>query len=273
MKFDGNISRDLGIDYHSFSEVFKDGKIIERYTLSEKATPEVEKILSKYDNIKLVKNGASYRYAPEIKYDVIYISIDSESESFESFEEEHLGMVIENTPEINTLLDNEINSLNEVKVDQFARLTEAINMANSLALYYKQLQVECPENSEIFSKMSSEIIEQTNKLQGLINFNQEVSTTSILAIASEDMKTGITEDDPRMLQFRKIILDKIKNHPDLSEEESQDFINELEFEDIGEMVGFYDEEGPDIDETLSSVSNMEKAADDYISAVMVNFKE
>ena len=76
-------------------------------------------------------------------------------------------------------LNKELGLDPEESLSRFAQITSAINMANNLALYYKQLQVEDEDHSDIYERMSKEIIDQVNKLQGLVNFNEELDSTHI----------------------------------------------------------------------------------------------
>ena len=180
MKFYGNPSAQLGLDYHAFGEVEnQDGSITLRFVLSNTPTEEQEELISKYENLKLVKDGAKYRYAPEQRYAVLYqnlpVGYEDEEESdvaVEEFVEDDEYLAISE-------LDKELGLDPEESLSRFAKITSAINMANNLALYYKQLQVEDEDYSDIYERMSKEVIDQVNKLQGLVNFNEELDHTHI----------------------------------------------------------------------------------------------
>lgn len=279
MKFNGNPSADLGIDYHSFSEIKKDGKIVERYTLSEKVTPEVEDTLSRYENVKLVKNGASYRYAPEIKYDVLYISKEVESEEpveegFESFEDEHLGVISANDEVgIIDLLNEEVSGLKEQEeTERFAKISSAVNMANNLALYYKELSSEFPGNSEFLEEFEKQLITQSTQLQGLLTA-QENAPIATAGESVEDLPSEIV-----------IELDEAEQAELADSEDENDFISDLltvntgflhkgfnyEFLEQGKKIRCYDITWDSTDEDMAEESaldqNQEREAYNWLNS-------
>lgn len=186
MKFNGNPSVDLGLDYHDFSNFEKNGQVIIRYVLSDKLTFEKISELQKYENIKIVRDGATYRYAPEIKYDVLYISVEDDSED-------------ESIPAEENLEDTDLESVDlEAKVnetDEFASLVSAITLANNLAVYYKELSNTYPDNSELFNDFSDQLTLQASQLQELVSSQPNVDPGREDSIANEEIVGGNKEEE------------------------------------------------------------------------------
>ena len=183
MEFKGNLSTDLGLEYHSFSEVERDGNLVTRYLLSSPVDSETLEKLSEYDNVKLIKNGASHRYAPEIKYDVLYVSAPSVGDE-ESLPSEYLESTEElSEDEVLSKLDLEVSGVDNEQEDlaKYAAITSAMNELNSLILLYKTLSAQYPEYSQLFDDLVSESEVQLGKLTSTIN-NPETSKNMITGV-------------------------------------------------------------------------------------------
>lgn len=189
MKFNGNPSTDLGLEYHTFSETERDGKIVTRYTLSTPVDLEKEAEISKYENVKLVRNGASHRYAPEIKYDVLYVAEDPDyEEEVESNPTADYLTAEEELEEAEILsqLDSEIfdNGLKEVEnLNKYASVTSAMAEVNNQILLYKSLSNQFPEDKPLFDDLVSECEIQLGKLSSLVSSPE----------TSENMEKGVEE--------------------------------------------------------------------------------
>lgn len=183
MKFNGNPSVDLGLDYHASSNFEKNGQVIIRYVLSDRLTSEKISELQKYENIKIVRDGATYRYAPEIKYDVLYISVNDDSE------EESIS-VEENLEDGDLDLETKVNETNE-----FASLVSAITLANNLAVYYKELSNTYPDNSGLFEDFSNQLTLQASQLQELVSGQSNGDLGREDSIANEGIVGGNKEEE------------------------------------------------------------------------------
>jgi hypothetical protein len=293
MKFNGNPSADLGLEYHTFSETERDGKTVVRYTLSTPVDSEKEAELSKYENVKLVRNGASHKYAPEIKYDILYVAEDPDYEEPE-----------ENNPtadylradeeieddEINEKLNCEIIGVDVDEttfenVSKYASVTSAMAEVNNQILLYKSMASQFPEDSQLFENLISECEVQLGKLSSLVSTpetseNMEkgleegrVLSGEITANESfEDEHLGDIgevdeinwDEDDRFSKMRDLVFDKVNNSKVLSEEDKKGFFEEIKFESLAEFLGFYEGEFDPV-EVLSSPEKMEEIANDYLA--------
>lgn len=150
-----------GIEYHNSDEITKDGVAVERYVLSKPLTPEQEQDLGQYENIRLSKGGCKYKYDPNIKYDVLYIT--TQNEGGEEAAEEDLDEA-----EILNQLDTEIESDGQSFME-ISTASAGISLVNSLLLYAKEAQVNFPENAEVFEKIAQDCANHLGLLQSIIN--------------------------------------------------------------------------------------------------------
>lgn len=101
MIFEGNIASDLGINYHTYQEALdtKKNEVVIRYLLEEPLTFEQLGKISRYENFDYKKEGATYKYAPEIKYDVLYVKTGKTPEEyFGTGEDEDVEEAIDEPP-------------------------------------------------------------------------------------------------------------------------------------------------------------------------------
>lgn len=160
MKFEGNLYSDLGISYF-FTEDRKDvktGKVIERHLVDYPLTEEEVDRLSRYDNIRVIKGGATYRYAPEQKYDVVDIFVEDTPEAEESYDEA-IGI---DEPEILDRLDKEIGG-----VDGIAQLSGLISQLDSLVITTNSLSEMFFGSSEIFKEFAGCLSNYIKEFQDL----------------------------------------------------------------------------------------------------------
>ena len=278
MKFNGNPSTDLGLEYHSFSESERDGKLVTRYTLSTPVDSEKEAELSKYDNVKLVRNGASHRYAPEIRYDVLYVAEDPRYEE-----------PVENNPtadyldagegldeyEVNEKLNSEIIDKNEntfEDIGKYASVTSAMAEVNNQILLYRSMAENLISECEVqLGKLSSLVStpETSENMEKGLEEGRVLSGELTANESFEDEHLGYVEDhdwdnDERFSKVREIVFDRIKNSEVLTDSDKKEFFDEIKFESLAEFLGFYSGEF-DPEEVLSSPEKMEEIADDYLS--------
>ena len=294
MKFNGNPSTDLGLEYHTFSETERDGKTVTRYTLSTPVNSEKEAEISKYENVKLVRNGASHRYAPEIKYDVLYISEDPDSTDDDLDESNPTADYLEasedlDEDELNSQLNDELfepESGDLVEISKYASVTSAMAGINSQILMYKTMINQFPEDSSLYENLISECEVQLGKLSSLVSTPEtsdnmakglaegEALTSETPATESfEDEHLGEVEDhptdeidwdeDPRFEPLRSLVYEKVRNSKILTEEAKKGFFDEIEFESLAEFLGLYDEEDPE--GILASPEKMEEMANNYLA--------
>lgn len=174
MKFVGNPSRDLGIEYHSFLEIPQDdGSVVVRYVLSKPITESQKSELSKYDNVRILEKGATYKYAPEIKYDVLYIT-ESPDDSYQEeatedfMEGEEITYDYDDPEEVLQKLEEEIKKDN-FNSDRFSQVTGCIDQINNLVVIYKSLGEAFPELKELFDELIQTELANMEKLQSIKN--------------------------------------------------------------------------------------------------------
>lgn len=170
MKLLGNPSAELGIDYHSFSEHPQgDGTVVVRYVLCKPLTRDQVEKLKEYSNVKFSKDGATYKYAPEIKYDVLYIT-ESIQDEFEEDATEDLEQQTfsdeDDSDEVLRLLDEDISGFNP---DKFVQVAGCIDQVNNLILLYKQMGEMFPESKELFNSLVETELLSLDKLQAIKN--------------------------------------------------------------------------------------------------------
>lgn len=197
MKFNGNPSIDLGLDYHTFSETERDGKVVVRYTLSSPVSSEKEAELSKYENVKLVRGGASHRYAPEIKYDVLYVAEDPEGGEVE--EEAEGNPTAEYLRADEDLDENEVMGRLDLEImgpeedlSRYASITSAMSEVNSLIFLYKSLANQFPSDKPLFDNLTAECEVQLGKLSSLVN-SEEIASNMAKGLAEGE---ALIEGDP-----------------------------------------------------------------------------
>lgn len=161
MRFDGNIS-ELGFEYHASSEKHnEDGTTTVRWVLTKKPTEEQKAELDKYENLKLVENGAQYRYDPHLVWDVIY-----QNTTVEEPEEEP---VTEDLVEDPTDYSEAVWVDNEFGGSIYDQVLPAMQVANSLKTQYEELAKNFPNNSELFNDLAKNCQEQLDQLATVLN--------------------------------------------------------------------------------------------------------
>lgn len=292
MKFTGNPSADLGIDYHAWAERDNgDGTYTVRYTISDKLTDEQIRELSQYENIKVVKDGAQMRYAPEIKYDVLYIRYDEEPEDGIATEDLEPESEYEDENSLMTALDDEVGVPSTPNDDsRYAILAQGVSLENDSIIYYNQLKEMFPEDSQVIQDIIDEELKHVGQLQALMNKNPNVLQNFSKGIKEgEKQIAGIPDadpdsateaiggyEDPRFKDLEDLVVKKIQESI-LDEETKEDTIDDIRINGIDEYMGYLDDDG-DIDMSkaeadLKDEASMNKAADDYVSLVVKAYSE
>ena len=170
----------LGLDYHGFTEITFQGEPAVRYVLSKNATPDQLKEIEKYENLKYVPNGATYKYAPEIKYPVLYV-IGKDEEGAEEVAEE--ADVVPLTDEETIHADgDEVISSPEDPVDDYtpdsntklAMVNAVSSETNSLIMAIDNLEDCFPEYTDLFTEMKGNLANMLGQLQGLMTKIPEI---------------------------------------------------------------------------------------------------
>ena len=213
----------LGIDYHASSEfTTKDGRRGVRFILSHKLTPEQEKELKEYENAEIKPDAATYKYAPEIKYDVLYVFNDgeeAEAEAEESFID-LLNAEVENHPD-NTAGDPVVTKLEvsqpqeDNSLEEYVAINSAVSMASSAILLYKELAERFPENKEVFDNLAAEREVEIGKLTALAsdstkeNMQDGIEQGEALS-ATEDLENN---QSPAETKFIELLKEVMKDDP------------------------------------------------------------
>lgn len=292
MKFMGNPSADLGIDYHAWAERDNgDGTYTVRYTVSDKLTNEQVRELSQYENIKVVKDGAQMRYAPEIKYDVLYIRYDEEPEDGIATEDIEPEPEYEDENSLMAALDEEVGIPSAPGEDaRYAILAQGVSLENDSIVYYNQLKEMFPEDSQVIQDIIDEELKHVGQLQALMNKNPNVSQNfskgiqegekQIAGIPGADSSSATEAldgyDDPRFQTLEDIVVKKLQESA-LDEETKEDTIDDIRINGIDEYMGYLDEEG-DIDMSkaeadLKDEASMNKAAEEYVNWLVKSYSE
>lgn len=280
----------LGIEYHSSGEIHKeDGSTEVRYVLSKVLTQEQLEKIRRYDNVRYVPNGATYRYSPEIKYPVLYVSYtadewgDGDEEAEESFEEIQSENLDEDS--VMSQLNSEIEGDDQIR--KFNSLTGAINMANSLASFYNQLKAEFPQHSDIFDSMIAVEVENTGKLQSILNEDPnignnftkglegevqeeipveeaiEVNQSSIFPIDgySKESAARLLTEDEEEYRLRLAVFNRIESSQSISTDLKKNLVEEIMYESIYEFTGVEEDQ-------IGTLSDGEitRLADEYVKS-------
>ena len=161
MRFDGNIS-ELGFEYHVSSEKpNEDGTTTIRWVLTKKPTEEQKIELDKYENLKLVENGAQYRHDPHQVWDVIYQNLEPEKEIEEG---EEIA-----TEEVEEDTSDEVWGDQEFGGSIYDRILPAMEVANNLKSQYQELAKLFPESSELFEDLANSCQSQLDQLATVLN--------------------------------------------------------------------------------------------------------
>ena len=292
MKFTGNPSADLGIGYHAWAEKDNgDGTYTVRYTLSKKLTNEQIEELSQYENIKVVKDGAQLRYAPEMKYDVLYIRYDEEPEDEVATEDIEPESEYEDENSLIDAIDEEVGIPSTPNDDsRYAILAQGVSLENDSIIYYNQLKEMFPEDSQVIQDIIDEELKHVGQLQALMNKNPNVLQNFSKGIEEgEKQIAGIPDadpdsateaiggyKDPRFKDLEDLVVKKIQESI-LDEETKEDTIDDIRINGIDEYMGYLDDDG-EIDTSraeadLKDEASMNKAADDYVSLVVKVYSE
>ena len=292
MKFTGNPSVDLGIGYHAWAEKDNgDGTYTVRYTVSDKLTNEQIRELSQYENIKVVKDGAQMRSAPEIKYDVLYIRYDEEPEDEVATEDLEPESEYEDENSLMAALDEEVETPSAPGEDaRYAILAQGISLENDSIIYYNQLKEMFPEDSQVIQDIIDEELKHVGQLQALLNKNPNVLQNFSKGIKEgEKQIAGVPDadpdsatealmgyEDPRLKKLEDLVVKKLQEST-LDEEIKEDTIEDIYINGIEEYMGYLDEEG-DIDmskaETdLKDEASMDKAAEEYVNWLVKSYSE
>lgn len=160
MRFDGNIS-ELGFEYHATSETATPEARVIRWVLSKKATEDQEKEIAKYENLKLVRDGARYRYDPHQVWDVVYQNLEPENETEE---DEEIA-----TEEVEEDISDEVWEDQEFGGSIYDRILPAMEVANNLKSQYQELAKLFPESSELFEDLANSCQSQLDQLATVLN--------------------------------------------------------------------------------------------------------
>lgn len=292
MKFTGNPSADLGIGYHASAEKDNgDGTYTVRYTVSDKLTDEQVRELSQYENIKVVKDGAQMRSAPEIKYDVLYIRYDEEPEDETATEDIEPESEYEDENSLMAALDEEVGIHSTPGEDaRYAILAQGVSLENDSIVYYNQLKEMFPEDSQVIQDIIDEELKHVGQLQALMNKNPNVSQNFSKGIQEgEKQIAGIPEadpdsatealggyEDPRFKKLEDLVVKKIQESS-LDDDIKEDTIDDIRINGIDEYMGYLDEEFkiiPDkVEADLKDEASMNKAADDYVNWLVQFYSE
>lgn len=292
MKFTGNPSADLGIGYHASAEKDNgDGTYTVRYTVSNKLTDEQVRGLSQYENIKVVKDGAQMRSAPEIKYDVLYIRYDEEPEDETATEDIEPESEYEDENSLMAALDEEVGIHSAPGEDaRYAILAQGVSLENDSIVYYNQLKEMFPEDSQVIQDIIDEELKHVGQLQALMNKNPNVSQNFSKGIQEgEKQIAGIPEadpdsatealggyEDPRFKKLENLVVKKIQES-NLEDDIKEDTIDDIRINGIDEYMGYLDEEFkiiPDkVEADLKDEASMNKAADDYVNWLVKSYSE
>ena len=278
MKFLNN-PYDLGLGYHSSGEKQNsDGTVTVRYVLSSPATSEQEATINKFENLKLVKNGCKSKFAPEITYDVLYQNLPSEDDSseagFEDLEDQSLAAVdYPDHEEINYLLNKEIDGVRQEEerdLSRFSMVSHGVELINGLILYMKQVSLDFPEISTLSGEVESAVLPYIEKLQSLIASDTVVDDGDNSVTESYGEEEFEEDGDTSIIKSK--VIERIRNSSVLPDDEKEAFIDELNYEDLDELMGF--EEEPELKElALSSEEEMAKAVENYVSWYENNYLE
>lgn len=292
MKFTGNPSADLGIGYLAWAEKDNgDGTYIVRYTVSDKLTNEQVRELSQYENIKVVKDGAQMRSAPEIKHDVLYIQYDGEPEDEVATEDLEPESEYEDENSLMAALDEEVGIPSAPGEDaRYAILAQGVSLENDSIVYYNQLKEMFPEDSQVIQDIIDEELKHVGQLQALMNKNPNVSQNFSKGIQEgEKQIAGIpgadsgsaTEalggyDDPRFQKLENLVIKKVQESS-LEDDIKEDTIDDILINGIDEYMGYLDKEFniiPDkVEADLKDEASMNKAADEYVNWLVKFFSE
>lgn len=292
MKFTGNPSADLGIGYHAWAERDNgDGTYIVRYTVSDKLTDEQVRELSQYENIKVVKDGAQMRSAPEIKYDVLYIRYDEESEEEVATEDLEPESEYEDENSLMAALDEEVGIPSAPDEDaRYAILAQGVSLENDSIVYYNQLKEMFPEDSQVIQDIIDEELKHVGQLQALMNKNPNVSQNfskgiqegekQIAGIPGADPDSAAEAlggyEDPRFQKLENLVIKKVQESS-LEDDIKEDTIEDIHINGIEEYMGYLNEEG-DIDMSkaeadLKDEASMNKAAEEYVNWLVKSYSE
>ena len=292
MKFTGNPSVDLGIGYHAWAEKDNgDGTYTVRYTVSDKLTNEQIRELSQYENIKVVKDGAQMRSAPEIKYDVLYIRYDEEPEDEVATEDLEPESEYEDENSLMAALDEEVETPSAPGEDaRYAILAQGISLENDSIIYYNQLKEMFPEDSQVIQDIIDEELKHVGQLQALLNKNPNVLQNFSKGIKEgEKQIAGVPDadpdsatealmgyEDPRLKKLEDLVVKKLQEST-LDEEIKEDTIEDIYINGIEEYMGYLDEEG-DMDMSkaeadLKDEASMDKAAEEYVNWLVKSYSE
>lgn len=292
MKFTGNPSANLGIGYHASAEKDNgDGTYTVRYTVSDKLTDEQVRELSQYENIKVVKDGAQMRSAPEIKYDVLYIRYDEEPEDETATEDIEPESEYEDENSLMAALDEEVGIHSTPGEDaRYAILAQGVSLENDSIVYYNQLKEMFPEDSQVIQDIIDEELKHVGQLQALMNKNPNVSQNFSKGVQEgEKQIAGIPEadpdsatealggyEDPRFKKLEDLVVKKIQESS-LDDDIKEDTIDDIRINGIDEYMGYLDEEFkiiPDkVEADLKDEASMNKAADDYVNWLVQFYSE
>lgn len=292
MKFTGNPSANLGIGYHASAEKDNgDGTYTVRYTVSDKLTDEQVRELSQYENIKVVKDGAQMRSAPEIKYDVLYIRYDEEPEDETATEDIEPESEYEDENSLMAALDEEVGIHSTPGEDaRYAILAQGVSLENDSIVYYNQLKEMFPEDSQVIQDIIDEELKHVGQLQALMNKNPNVSQNFSKGVQEgEKQIAGIPEadpdsatealggyEDPRFKKLEDLVVKKIQESS-LDDDIKKDTIDDIRINGIDEYMGYLDEEFkiiPDkVEADLKDEASMNKAADDYVNWLVQFYSE
>lgn len=292
MKFTGNPLVDLGIGYHASAEKDNgDGTYTVRYTVSDKLTGEQIRELSQYENIKVVKDGAQMRSAPEIKYDVLYIRYDEELEDEVATEDLEPESEYEDENSLMAALDEEVGTPSSPGEDvRYAILAQGVSLENDSIVYYNQLKEMFPEDSQVIQDIIDEELKHVGQLQALMNKNPNVSQNFSKGIqegekqiagvpgADPDSATEALDgyDDPRFEKLEDLVVKKIQESS-LEGDIKEDTIEDIRINGIEEYMGYLDEKGeviPDkVEADLNDEVSMDKAAEEYVNWLVKSYSE
>lgn len=292
MKFTGNPSADLGIGYLAWAEKDNgDGTYIVRYTVSDKLTNEQVRELSQYENIKVVKDGAQMRSAPEIKHDVLYIQYDEEPEDEVATEDLEPESEYEDENSLMAALDEEVGIPSAPGEDaRYAILAQGVSLENDSIVYYNQLKEMFPEDSQVIQDIIDEELKHVGQLQALMNKNPNVSQNfskgiqegekQIAGIPGADSDSATEAlggyDDPRFQKLENLVIKKVQESS-LEDDIKEDTIDDILINGIDEYMGYLDKEFniiPDkVEADLKDEASMNKAADEYVNWLVKFFSE
>lgn len=158
----------LGIEYIASSDfISKEGRKGVRFILTEGLSSDQEqKLLGDYDNIEIKRGAATYKYAPELKYDVLYVFDDPEEEVAE---EDILDMLDSEIKNVGIPPEVESNQGVDTELEKYSAINSAISMASSAILLYKDLASRFPEYSELFVNLAGEREVEIGKLTAIMD--------------------------------------------------------------------------------------------------------